>query len=221
MTADSKAPTARRGLWLFALVCLLLVIAIKACNYVPNARDTAAPSRTSQTEDKPGCLDFPEPTPRCIATFKEQGFSAGFVRAGWTAFHYADVWYAATRGDGIERFDKTVYTGKVIPSLKKAKSHITSRKERTFFEHEFALISLLRLHGAYAGLQDSTIDPVKLQAFRVLTGTTPQGFAQSTEVAATTCMAAITSDVAGLPLTGPHKNAGKSCLESSRPLVPR
>jgi hypothetical protein len=72
------------------------------------------------------------------------------------------------------------------------------------------------MYDAYSQLRDSEIDPRKLQAFHVLTGTTPEQFAKTALHGADQCMMAVLNDLGVDLLSGEWVNADRDCVDNHR-----
>jgi hypothetical protein len=202
-TLELQKRKTHSGRW----VLLSLIAAISLVAVIESPPSEQAP-RTKSPEN-PGCLELSDPTTNCLTLLQKIGFSTSFARSGWTAFHYAVVWHLAAHGRGGEKFDRSVYAGRVVPSLNAARGQARNSKERTLLLHESGALENLRLHDGYSGLRTSEIDPDKLQAFRAVIGTTPEQFAQLALQGADHCMMALNADP-------DPRNSSKEFVEAAR-----
>lgn len=225
--AAVKTQKNKRVSWILVLLVSVGGFAILACAgafalYVLHYGEHTTTLSRSDGSPKPqfaqpaGCLELPAPSADCLAILQRIGFSTKFVRSGWTAFHYADAWWPAAHGRGGEKFDRSVYEGRVVASLDEARKLAGNSKDRVLLRHESGALELLRLYDGYSQLRDSEIASKQLEAFRVLTGTTPERFAQAVLQGADQCMLAAVNDLRGKGLSEDWKTADSDCTQNYR-----
>lgn len=163
------------------------------------------------SEQDVGCFRLQNPTTECMAILGRLGFSAGFIRSSWTAFHCVDAWWSAAHGVPGDKFDRSVYRDKVLPSLRRAKNLAKKGTEKAFLVHVSGASAFFLLYDTYSGFQDNALPPDTLKAFRSLTGTTPEEFAKAALASADGCMMAAAHDLGANTLTGEWQNADSVC----------
>jgi predicted nucleic acid-binding Zn ribbon protein len=219
--AQILAPRQSRSKWIvifvlsiFAVLAIFGYVIDKYSDDGKVGSNQGATDSVKPEEKSSGCLDQSSPTPTCLTLLTRRGLTAQFVTAGWTAFHFANVWWAGIHGGSQGNFDQAVYDTSVVPALAAAEKQITNPLDRKFFIHESGTMDWLYLYSKYSNLHDDDLGTTKLRAFKALTGTTPERFAHSAIHSADECMMAIAADMGVVNLTGEFADADQECSTS-------